>query len=347
MPGRTGHTGEVVLRLSRDQILRFRAGACHLDIKLPAGSYAAGAWGGLQDSAPRSGVLALHARVDQTTPDAWEDPSVAQIWFRSGTDFIVPRADVGIFTLGSLPRDVEEARRLHALADEIHRVTDGRVLKVREVIELLDSNALHPRFAAPTGRVQIRWDASSIWLIPVESPDLDPERARLELARRFLHWSGPTTVDKLTRFAGLRPADAATTWSALEGELLAVEVAGERRFVLGSDEDALRANAPIGGVRLLPWDDPYTKLDRDLLVPDATQRRLVLPGTGESRGWIPGAVLVDGEIVGAWQRQRRKVAIHPFRRLPAAVRQAIETEALSFPIAGADEPAVRWEETPS
>jgi hypothetical protein len=336
----------VSLRLSRDQVLRFRARASHLDAKLPAGSYAAGAWGGLQDSAPRSGVLALHARIDQTTPDAWEDPSVTQIWFRSGTDFIVPRLDAGIFTLGSLPRDDEEAARLEALADAIHRATKGRILRVREVIELLSPRVdLHPRFAAPTGRVHIRWDASNIWLIPVERPAIEPEQARCELARRFLHWSGPTTVDKLAWFAGVRPADAAATWSALEPEMLEVEVAGERRFVLRADVDALRASSPVTGVRLLPWDDPYTKFDRALLVPDAAQRPLVLPGVGESRGWIPGAILVDGEIVGAWQRQQRRVAIHSFRRLPAAVREAIEGEALSFPIAGSAEPKVRWEES--
>ncbi len=45
---------------------------------------------------------------------------VAQVWFR-GSDYIVPRADAGIFTLGSAPRDPERLGRLDRLADRIHR----------------------------------------------------------------------------------------------------------------------------------------------------------------------------------------------------------------------------------
>jgi hypothetical protein len=57
-------------------------------------------------------------------------------------------------------------------------------------------------------------------------------------------------------------------------------------------------------------------------------------------------VLLDGEIVGGWQRQGRRVTIHPFggRRLGPAVRAAIEGEALAFPIAGPGEAQVRWAE---
>src|SRR5437899_1666912 len=67
--------------LSREQVLRYRARASHLDAKLPAGSFAKAAWGGLQDSVPRGGMISLHARVQATQSDSWEDPSVVQIWF--------------------------------------------------------------------------------------------------------------------------------------------------------------------------------------------------------------------------------------------------------------------------
>jgi hypothetical protein len=86
--------------------------------------------------------------------------------------------------------------------------------------------------------------------------------------------------------------------------------------MLEADVDALLAAEPIAGVRLLPYDDAYTKLDRELLVPDPGLRArvlpLVLPLVGQSTlGYTPGAILVDGEIVGAWQRQQRKVTVHP------------------------------------
>jgi hypothetical protein len=334
-----------VVHLSGEQVLRYRARATHLAEKLPGGSFALAAWGGLQDTVPRSGVLSLHARVVGTEPASWEDPSLVQIWFR-GADYIVPRADVGIFTLGTYPRQPEEAARLERLADEVEDAVGGDTLTVREVAARLDGRErVHLRWLARTGRVHIRWDARDIWLIPAERPALDPEVARVELARRYLHWFGPATLPGLARWTGVSPADARETWASIEPELVAVVVQGQPRFVLHADLEALRVAEPMAGVRLLPADDPFIKLDHELLVPDPDLRRRVLPRIGESPGYIPGAVLVDGEIAGVWQRQQRRVRIHPFARLDAEVRLAIEGEAITFPIAGEREPSVTWDDS--
>lgn len=333
--------------LRRNHVLRYRARVFHLDERLPAGTFATAAWGGLQDSIPRSGVLSLNARVEGTQPDSWEDPSDAQVWFR-GSDYIVPRADAGIFTLGSSPRDPERIGRLDRLADRIHRVSDGQMMTVREVKERL--GFAHPtdlRDVSLTGRVHIRWNASNIWIIPVDRPEVDAEDARRELARRHLRWFGPTTVARLARGTGVEAREAAQTWSSIGAELEPVDidgVDGAQRFMLEPDVDALLAAEPITGVRLLPYDDAYTKLDRELLVPDPGLRARVLPLVGQSTlGYTPGAILVDGEIVGAWQRQQRKVTIHPWAKLSPDVRDAIEAEALAFPIAGSAKPSVAWE----
>ncbi|MBI3752073.1 MAG: winged helix DNA-binding domain-containing protein [Chloroflexi bacterium] len=328
-------------------VLRHRARVSHLDRKLPVGrpdSLPAAAWGGLQDSVPRSGVISLHARVDGVRPDAWEDPSLVQIWFRGGADFLVPRADVGIFTLGSYPRDPARAQALEAIADEVHRLTGGRMTPVRELPRDLGGRPFAIRQTAITGRVHIRWDSANIWVIPVQRPSIDVEDARRELARRFLHWHGPSTAQRLARWAGVEPRDAAATWRTIEGELAPVQVDGvaESRFMLAADLDDLRGARPIEGVRLLPMDDPFTKHDHELLLADDTLRARALPKVGRSPGYIPGAVLVDGEIVGAWQRQQRKVTVHPFRSMPGRVRDDIEAEALAFPIAGRAAASVAW-----
>lgn len=340
---------ERALSVEPADVLRYRARATHLDRKLPAGnagSLATAAWGGLQDSIPRSGVISLHARVDGVRPDAWEAPSLVQIWFR-GADFLVPRADVGIFTLGSYPRDPERGRQLEAIADEVHHLTGGRMTPVRELPSDLGGRPFAIRTSAMTGRAHIRWDASNIWVIPVERPSIDVEDARRELARRFLHWHGPATARRFAQWAGVEPRDAAETWRSIEGELGAVTVDGvtEARFVLAADLDALRGARPIEGVRLLPMDDPFTKHDHELLLADEALHARALPGSGRSPGYIPGAVLVDGEIVGGWQRQQRKVTLHPFRgrRLGAATHAAIEAEAVAFPIAGSSPPSVAWD----
>ncbi|MBI3747579.1 MAG: winged helix DNA-binding domain-containing protein, partial [Chloroflexi bacterium] len=287
------------------------------------------------------------ARVEGTQPDSWEDPSVAQVWFR-GSDYIVPRPDAGIFTLGSSPRDPERMRQLDHLADRVHEVTQGRILTVREVTGLLGlAHQTHIRDVALTGRVHIRWNASRIWTIPVDRPEIDTEDARRELARRHLHWFGPTTVARLARWTGVEARDAAQTWASIESELEPVDIDGVEggpRFVLKADVDALLAAEPITGVRLLPYDDAYTKLDRELLVHDPKLRARVLPLVGQSTlGYTPGAILVDGEIVGAWQRQQRKVTVHPWSTPSPAVRDAVEAEALAFPIAGSSKASVTWD----
>lgn len=58
---------------------------------------------GLQDSSPRSALLSLHARVEGIQPDAWRDPILAQVFGPRGAIYVVPRSDVGVFTLGLLP----------------------------------------------------------------------------------------------------------------------------------------------------------------------------------------------------------------------------------------------------
>ena len=42
--------------------------------------------------------------VSGVEPASWEDPSLAQIWFRLGADYVVPREDLGVFTIGTMPR---------------------------------------------------------------------------------------------------------------------------------------------------------------------------------------------------------------------------------------------------
>jgi hypothetical protein len=328
--------------VTRDQVLRYRARVSHLDERLPPGSFARAAWGGLQDTAPRSGVLSLHARVTGTNADSWEDPSIVQVWFR-GADYLIPREDVGVFTLGAQPRDRELVRRLEKLADRIEKVTQGEILRVGEVAKRLGlPRQPDIRPVALTGRAVIRWDASNIWLIPTERPRIDVEDARRELARRFVHWFGPTTVSAMARWTGVPPRDARETWAGIERELTPVELDGDGRYMLTDDIDVVRTAEPVAGVRLLPYDDPFGKLDRTLLVREEIHRNRVFPPVGQSVGHIPGPILVDGEIVGTWQRQQRKVAIHPWKRLPKAVREAIEAEALAFPIASNSKASVTW-----
>ena len=115
-------------------------------------------------------------------------------------------------------------------------------------------------------------------------------------------------------------------------------------WILTRDEPTFRAApSPAAPARLLPSGDAYFLLqgaERELLVPDADRRReLWTP-----RVW-PGALLVDGEVVGTWRRAQETVTIQTWRRLSRSARTAVEAEAASLPLPGVEgRIVVRWDD---
>src|SRR2546430_17490462 len=91
--------------ITRENVLAFRQRATFLHRRLPPGRLVDSAFAGLQDSAPRSAVLALHARVKDVWPCAWRDPRFVQAWGPRGAVYVVPSRDAAAFTLGRSPRN--------------------------------------------------------------------------------------------------------------------------------------------------------------------------------------------------------------------------------------------------
>ena len=342
------------------QVLRFRARATGLDRRrrLHPGAWRDAAYGGLQDSAPRSALIALHARLDGVRPASWEEPSLWQIWFRSA-DYVVPREDFGVFTIGALPRQQEQAAALDATALAVCDTLAGQSLDARKLGSLLPEalcrRGLMPlprpvllvRTANVTGRYRIRWDASRVTVIPTDRPEIDPDQARIELARRFLGWHGPATSDQFARWAGVSREDATLTWKVLAPQLISVAMDGQVRHLLAQDEESLRRTEPITGVRLLPAGDPYVAVDRALA--DATAAG-VPPPVGDERGAsltprlvnsLAGRILMDGTIVGSWGRYQHHVAIHLWQAHRRQRERVLdEAESLAGPIGKPIQ--VRW-----
>ena len=344
--GTRGVTG-TRLELAREQILRYRRTVGALDERLPPGptSLRRAAWAGLQDSMPRAAVLSIHARVHGTGPDTWEDPSLVQLWGPRFSAYVVAARDLAVFSLGRLPGDAEGRRRAEDLARQLRAFLDGRTMTYGPAGRGLGVHPNSLRYAAPTGTVLIRWDGGrqpTVWTVP--PPDVDPGDARLELARRYLHVFGPATSAAFAQWAGIRPAAGRAAFEALAGSLTPVRTPVGDAWILGRDEPTFRApGGPAAPARLLPSGDAYFLLqgaDRELLVPDSGHRReLWTP-----RVW-PGAVLVEGEIVGTWRRAQTDVAIQSWRRLPRAARQAVEAEAASMPLPGIPQRVrVRWDD---
>ena len=198
------------LELTRTQILAFRRRVGALDERLPPGarSLRRAAWAGLQDSMPRAALLQIHARVKRTEQSTWGDTSLVQLWGPRYSAYVVPARDVALFTLGRLPDDARGRGVAEDTADRLHAFLGGRRMTDREVGEGLGGHPNSLRYAAPTGRVLIRWEGA-------RRPGLDrarargrPADARLELARRYLHVFGPTTPESFAQWAGIGPGKA-------------------------------------------------------------------------------------------------------------------------------------------
>lgn len=334
------------LEVTREQVLAFRRQVGSLDERLPGGSRSLrqAAWAGLQDSMPRAALLSLHARVESIAPNALDDPSLVQLWGPRLSAYVVAAADVAVFTRGRLAasgakreRAVTTAERLTAFLAGGERMPYGEVGRALGV----DPNML--RYAAPTGTVLLHWDGArqpDIWSVP--APDGDDAEHRRELARRYLHVLGPSTASAFSKWAGVLDRAGAAVFTELGDELLRVTTPIGDAWVLARDEEDLRGGAGSAApARLLPSGDAYYLqwgAGRELLVPDPGHRNALWT----SRVW-PGAVLVDGEIVGTWRRSQHRVDLAPWRRLSRSQRDAVEEEAGSLPVPGLDRDLeVRW-----
>jgi hypothetical protein len=335
------------LELTRSQILAFRRRVTALDERLPRGQRALrrAAWAGLQDSMPRAALLSIHARMAGTEPASWEDPSLVQVWGPRFSAYVVAKRDLAVFTLGRLPDEERPLKRAQDIATRLAAALAGtRMAQGAAARAMGEKNANRLRYAAPTGTVVIRWDGShqpDVWNVP--APEMDPDEACLELARRYLHVFGPATPNAFARWAGIRSPRGVAAFETLGKSVTPVRTPIGEAWILSQDEPLFRAApGPAAPARFLPSGDTWFLLqdaDRELLVPNEHQRRLLWT----SRVW-PGALLIEGETVGTWRRAGHILTIHPWRPLSHAQRQAVEAEAASLPLPGINRPInVRWD----
>jgi hypothetical protein len=324
------------LDLTRAQILSFRRHVGALDERLPRGarSLRRAAWAGLQDSMPRAALLSIHARVEGTEPSMWEDPSLVQLWGPRYSAYVVAARDLAVFSLGRLPDDAVGRRRAEDAAARLHALLGDARTTYGEAGRALGVHPNSLRYGATTGTIVMRWDGArqpTIWIVP--RPEIDAGDARLELARRYVHVFGPATPEAFAEWAGIAPRGGIAAFDALRRSLTPVRTPVGDAWILSRDEPRFRVASPrIASARLLPSGDAYFLLqgaDRELLVTDPDRRgSLWTP-----RVW-PGAVLVEGEIVGTWRRAKETLTIETWRRLSRTARDAVEREAASLPLPG-------------
>jgi hypothetical protein len=338
----------VRLAVTRSQILSFRRQMGFLDQRLPANadSLRKAAFGGLQDSVPRAALLSIHARVDGTISSDWDHPSLVQLWGPRFNVYVVAAKDLAIFSLGRLPVDAKRRLRAETTARRLHTFLNGRSLPFGQAGRGIGMAPNSLRYAAPTGTVLMHWNGAHqpvVWTVP--PPNMEPQSARVELARRYLQVFGPATSTAFARWAGIPNAMAHSAFKELASNLTPVRTPIGDAWILAKDENALRAQLqPTAPARLLPSGDAFYLAwgaEREILVPDAKRR----PELWTSRVW-PGALLVHGEITGVWRRSGSEVSIDVWRRLTRSESDAVVAEAMSLPLPDFNLPiTVRWSST--
>jgi hypothetical protein len=323
------------LKVTRAQILAFRQQTGELNGRLPKGksSLQRAAWAGMQDSMPRAALLSIHARVEGARHDAWDDPSLVQVWGPRYQVYVVAAPDLPLFTYARLPETGKLRERAESTADALEAALAGGRMRDRDAGKAMAGHPYNLRYATLTGRVAIRWEgarAPHVWIVP--PPTIPIAQARNELARRYLHVYGPSTANAFSKWAGIGIKEATQTFADIIGELVAVKGPSGDAHLLAADEELMREPpAPAAPARLLPSGDAYwlhtTTHERALLVPNEKQRNeLWTP-----RVW-PGAVLVDGEIVGTWRRAKRVLTIDTWKKLAPSARDAVVAEADALPL---------------
>lgn len=157
-------------------------------------------------------------------------------------------------------------------------------------------------------------------------PRLDAAAARSELLRRYLRCYGPSTPAEFANWLGVRVGDTDGWWPLLADELVEVDFAGRRAWLLAESVEALRSTSRADGVRLLPPGDPYTQQrDRETLIDKAYHREVWRPIAA------PGVLLADGEIAGIWRARKSgatlALSVELFTALSGRQRAQLQDEA--------------------
>jgi hypothetical protein len=343
---------------------------------------------GLQDTGGTSARLSLAARlavpvpVLSADPGATGDPSgLALAWTHRGAPHLHRAEDLPALAAALWPRgDADAAQRLGAQGRTMKAAgvspEDGLRLTAEAVAAVLTepmtkgalSHAVTERVPAALS-VRCRGCASThvgdlllrlaalaggarhipgrapLTFVPIASWPGVPARRRgtQAVVDAYLRLLGPAGPGEVAGFLGTSRAELGDAWP--DAGLAEVSIGGKRSAWLPAGSlDALLDPPEPAAARLLPPSDPYLQArDRDLALPDGEYRKAVYKILGS-----PGAVLVDGEIVGIWRPKasgkRLALTVTAFRALGPVERTAIEQESERVGAArGATSTTVRYD----
>jgi Winged helix DNA-binding domain len=146
---------------------------------------------------------------------------------------------------------------------------------------------------------------------------------RYDAVRAYLRFLGPATPKQVAEYIDAPVKDVQAVWPQ---DVVEVTVGREKRSLLAADEEALESADPAVTRLLGPFDLFLQARDRSTIVPDAVRAKELWPVLGR-----PGAVLVDGELVGSWRPRQSgrslRVAMTPWRKLSATIHKGVLEQA--------------------
>jgi hypothetical protein len=246
-------------------------------------------------------------------------------------DAAKPLKEAGIDTLAALD---EVATQMRAIVTKptVKGAVSGRLAKVMPEPYLRfcrPCDAIHLyempfRLAAVRAGLELRADTSPPVLQRITGfrKAADPGD-RFDLIRAYLRLLGPATPKHVAGYLDAPLNDVKARWPE---DAVEVAVDGEKRWLLAADESALES-AGAKATRLLgPFDLFLQAKDRPTLLPDTARAKELWPVLGR-----PGAVLVDGDLVGTWRPRKTSnafsVAVQPWSKLSSATRRAVAEQA--------------------
>jgi Winged helix DNA-binding domain len=347
----------MVASISRAQVLAFRVRAQQLDRTVGELADTAILDIGVQDTGPDGGLWALALRgVDAS--DGGDRP--ATVWSIRGAPHLYRREDLPAIAAAVEPfSDADAGKRIYNAAKPLKAAGVSNLAALDAVAAVMRSVVTKPmvkgdvstRTTALVDPPYLRFcrpcQATHLYEMPFRLAALRAglelragtsppvlERipgfkratkiaARFDVVRAYLRMFGPATPKLVAAYLDAPVSDVKARWPA---DTVEVSVAGELRSVLAADEDQF-GTGQVKTTRLLgPYDLFLQAKDRPLLVDDPAQAKTLWPVLGR-----PGAVLVDGEIAGAWRPRKSgnkfTVSVELWSKASASQRAAITEQA--------------------
>lgn len=131
---------------------------------------------------------------------------------------------------------------------------------------------------------------------------VNPEKAKTTLIQRYTQAFGPVTRKDVAWWTGFTQTEVDKIFATIKEELVPIKIASlkETYFMLQADFNRLMRFQPSeeDSIVFLPYEDPYTKgyKVRERLIDKESEK------TAYVGGGVQPTIVLDGEIVGIWNR---------------------------------------------